>query len=101
SEGFKAGGFDQRNLFLDAQSGQFGPERVTAWELGLKSRLQDGDLQLNLAMFNSHYRDLQVSTFDGVVNFLVNNAATARSRGLEADLRWLLSERWVLSAALA
>src|SRR5690606_30171819 len=59
SEGFKAGGFDQRNLFLDAQSGPFGPERVTAWELGLKSRLQDGDLQLNLAMFNSHYRDLQ------------------------------------------
>ncbi len=101
TEGFKAGGYDQRNLFLDAQGGQFGPESVDAWELGLKSRLRDGDLLLNLALFRSDYDDLQVSTFDGVVNFLVNNAATARTQGLEADLRWLLSDRVIVSGALA
>lgn len=101
TEGFKAGGFDQRNLFLDAQGGQFGPEGVDAWELGFKSRLHDGDMLLNLALFRSDYDDLQVSTFDGVVNFLVNNAATARTQGIETELRWLVSDSIVLSGSLA
>lgn len=101
TEGFKAGGYDQRNLFLNAQSGQFGPEGVDAWELGLKSTLRDGDMLFNLAVFRSDYDDLQVSTFDGVVNFLVNNAATARTQGIETDLRWLVNDRFIVSGALA
>lgn len=101
TEGFKAGGFDQRNLFLNAQSGQFGPEGVDAWELGLKSQLLDGDMLFNVALFRSDYDDLQVSTFDGVVNFLVNNAATARTQGIETDMRWLVSDSVIISGAFA
>ncbi len=101
TEGFKAGGFDQRNLFLNAQSGQFGPEGVDAWELGLKSRLLDGNMLFNMALFRSDYDDLQVSTFDGVVNFLVNNAATARTQGIETDVRWLVNDSIILSGAFA
>lgn len=100
-EGFKAGGFDHRNLALDPLGGQFGPESVDAFELGMKSTVRDGVMQLNLALFRSDYRDLQVSTFDGVVNFLVNNAATARSQGVEADMRWLINDRLVFNAAFA
>jgi len=101
TEGFKAGGFDQRNLFLDPVGGQFDPENVDAWEAGMKSQLLDGAMQFNLAVFRSNYDDLQVSTFDGVVNFLVNNAASARSQGVEGDMRWLLGDNLVFGAALA
>src|SRR5690606_2410693 len=101
TEGFKAGGFDQRNLFLSAASGQFDPESVDAWELGMKSLLRDGALMLNVALFRSEYDDLQVSTFDSVVNFLVNNAASARTQGVETDLRWALNDNIVLSGAVA
>lgn len=101
SRGFKAGGYDQRNLFLDPVSGQFGPENVDAWEAGMKSYLLGGDMRLNLAVFHSDYEDLQVSTFDGIMNFLVNNAASARSRGIEMDLRRVLNDSLVFGAAVA
>ena len=101
TKGFKAGGYDQRNLFLNATTGQFDPESVDAFELGLKSRVLDNSMMLNVAVFRSEYDDLQVSTFDGVVNFLVNNAASARSQGLETDVRWAVTENLVLSGAVA
>ncbi|MGV3593450.1 MAG: TonB-dependent receptor [Gammaproteobacteria bacterium] len=101
TEGFKAGGFDQRNLFLSAVTGQFEPESVDAAEFGLKSRLLDDALMLNVALFRSDYDDLQVSTFDGVVNFLVNNAGSAHTQGIETDMRWALGDSLVFSAAVA
>lgn len=101
TEGFKAGGFDQRNLFLSSVTGQFAPESVDAVEFGLKSRLLDDALMLNVALFRSDYDDLQVSTFDGVVNFLVNNAGSARTQGIETDMRWALGDSLVFSAAVA
>jgi iron complex outermembrane receptor protein len=101
TKGFKAGGYDQRNLFLSAASGQFEPESADAYEFGMKSRLLDGSMMLNVALFRSDYDNLQVSTFDGVVNFLVNNAASARTQGLEIDLRWALTDNFVLSGAVA
>ncbi|HEY0962252.1 MAG TPA: TonB-dependent receptor [Pseudomonadales bacterium] len=101
TEGFKAGGFDQRNLALSAVTGQFEPESVDAFEAGMKSRLLDEALTLNVAVFRSDYDDLQVSTFDGVVNFLVNNAGSARTQGIETDLRWAAGTSLVFSAAVA
>jgi iron complex outermembrane receptor protein len=101
SEGFKAGGFDQRNLALSVVTGQFAPESVSAVEVGMKSRLLDNRLMLNLALFRGDYDDLQVSTFDGVVNFLVNNAGSARTQGIESELRWAPGDSLVLGAAVA
>lgn len=101
TEGFKAGGFDHRNLALSTVTGQFGPESVDAVEFGVKSRLFSGAVTLNLALFRSDYSGLQVSTFDGIVNFLVNNAGSARTRGVETELRWKLGDSLVLSAAVA
>jgi outer membrane receptor protein involved in Fe transport len=101
TEGFKAGGYDQRNLFLSAATGEFAPESADAYELGLKSRLFDGAMTFNAALFRSDYDNLQVSTFDGVVNFLVNNAASARSQGVETDVRWAVTDEFILGASLA
>jgi outer membrane receptor protein involved in Fe transport len=101
AQGFKAGGFDQRNLFLDPVSGQFEPESVDAYEIGAKTVFLDDMLNINVALFRSEYDDLQVSTFDGVVNFLVNNAASAVTQGVELDARMRFSERFFIAASAA
>jgi outer membrane receptor protein involved in Fe transport len=49
STGFKAGGANSRSTNYTA----FGPEEVTAYELGFKSQFWDNRARLNLAVFDS------------------------------------------------
>jgi len=95
STGAKAGGFDARGN--TAGNFEFGDEGVTAFEIGSKSRLANGRLEVNTAIFYSEYDDLQVSQFDGVVGFQVGNAAEATSQGVEVDGRWLITEGLTLT----
>ncbi|MDT8397442.1 MAG: TonB-dependent receptor [Pseudomonadales bacterium] len=97
--GFKAGGFDARanNPF----SFEFSGERSTAFELGTKKRFADKSLEINLALFHTHYKKLQVSQFDGRLGFNVGNAADTRVRGLEVDGRWAISDHLDLAYAWA
>ena len=48
--------------------------------------------EINTAIFYSKYEALQVSQFNGVVGFLVGNAAEATSQGIEVDGRWAITE---------
>ncbi len=71
-----------------AASINFGQQNVDAYELGLKSRLLDRRLQLNLALFENRYSDLQLSQnliINGAITPLVTNAAKARGRGFDVD----------------
>jgi outer membrane receptor protein involved in Fe transport len=94
SNGFKAGGFQGNNFRGDPAQLPFGPEQVDAYEVGVKSRLFDRDLTVNVAAFQADYSDLQV-TFNQFVGSalqsFIANAASARSRGVELDLDWRLS----------
>ena len=131
ARGFKAGGYDVRSnvapgvnesggidsglpgysvtnpyssaLDFDLPSGSFeySQERAETIEAGLKTTLLDGNMELNLAAFNTDYEDLQVSIFDGVLGFNVGNAGKATTMGIEADGRWALNENLTLSASLA
>ena len=47
--------------------------------------------QFNISAFRTDYDDLQTNIFDGVLSFLVQNAAGARSQGIEADGRFLVN----------
>ena len=62
------------------------PEKVTAYEGGLKSEFLDRRLRINLAGFYYDYKDLQVGK---VVNasLALENAATATIYGAELELR--------------
>lgn len=105
SKGFKGGGFDMQldgNQASAAQTFEFEEEEVLAYELGAKLTLAEGAAQLNLALFRSEFDDLQVSSLTGTsATFNVGNAASAITQGLEADLKWALTERLTLSAAMA
>ena len=86
SKGYKGGGYNA--LPFNDQSLEYGPETANTYEAGLKTRLLDSTLDVNLAAFLTDFDDLQVSVFDGS-SFNIQNAASARSQGFEADFRWL------------
>jgi iron complex outermembrane receptor protein len=92
SSGFKAGGFDEQNGSLDSEAMNFEPETVDSFELGIKSTLLEGAMNLNAALFRNEYDDLQVQTFDGVINFLVSNAASSITQGLELEMLWQMTD---------
>lgn len=90
SRGFKSGGFNA--LPLNANNLDYEPERATSLELGYKGKLLQGAMNLNFAVFQTDFENLQLATFGGEDNsatFIVLNAGAARSQGAEIDLTWL------------
>jgi iron complex outermembrane recepter protein len=85
-EGFKSGGF---NNFSFTRTGiEVEPEKTVSWEVGAKGSLFDERLAYSAAFFDMEAKDLQVQNLVGTI-VVVRNAASARSRGVEMDLRWL------------
>ena len=92
--GFKSGGFN--GSFLSADPAEIAkqlqpikPEHVTAYELGFKSSLLDGDMIFNAALFYNNYKDMQVFSLinsptpgNPPVNIL-DNAPKAHTQGAE------------------
>ncbi len=115
TKGHKSGGFDARsNAHPDptyAAAGalrpnltgafEFEEEEAKSIEVGAKMSLLDGAAEVNMALFRTDYTDLQTSQFDGVLGFNVTNAGEARIQGVEADGRWLLTDRLTLSGSMA
>ena len=79
----------------------FDREESNSFELGSKMLLADGAAELNLALYYTEYKDLQVSQFDGVLGFNVTNAGEATVQGLEADGRWAVSDNIMLTGSAA
>jgi outer membrane receptor protein involved in Fe transport len=74
------------------------PEEAEGAEIGFKSTLLGGNLQLNMAYYDTDYTNLQVSVFvaEGAGFFLTTNAAAAETKGLEWDGRWAVSDNFFL-----
>lgn len=87
SSGFRSGGFNAGQLQA-ADAPTFEPEKVTAFEIGSKSRFFDNTLQFNLSAFYNRYSDLQEPRPINIGSTVISvtfNAATARAYGLEAE----------------
>lgn len=78
----------------------FDEEKVTAFEIGTKSRFIDDRAELNVTLFNNEYKDLQVTSIT-LGGALVDNAGEATIRGLEADGRFLANEWLTIGASFA
>ena len=90
-KGCKAGGFNGADVSGIAASLPFAPEHVTAYETGVKSEWLDRAIRLNLALFRSDYRNLQVATnVNSGATFYseVRNAASSRTQGIELETAW-------------
>ena len=93
SEGFKSGGFTQRVFPPEAQTPEFGPEKVHNYEAGAKFALPSGLGHVDLTAFYADYSDMQLIINAGLAP-QVENAGKARIVGQEIELhlkplRWL------------
>lgn len=85
SKAYKAGGSSELSPDFTQT---FGPEKITAYEIGLKSQLFDNLFTLNIAGFYNKFDQLQIIfTADPVDTSIVvgANAGNATVRGLEFD----------------
>lgn len=96
SRGYKGGGFNlDRNYDFTlptiggSYNSAFPAELVDAYEVGMKNRLFDGALFLNIASFWSKFDNFQLNTFNGV-SFQVSTVPEVTTQGVEVDAIWKL-----------
>ena len=95
SRGFKAGGFNSGSC-----GNSFKPERLTSYEVGLKSRLFDNHLILDGAAFYYDYTDLQLQQYLSNASTIVN-VPQASVRGLELQATAAPDVHWELEGNLS
>ncbi len=91
SRGVKSGGFTAHNTVTAAAADPFEPERLTAYEAGVKSDVTRA-LRTNASVFYYRYRDQQIlgKAYDAVRNDYIGRFVNANSRlaGGELELEW-------------
>jgi iron complex outermembrane receptor protein len=88
STGFRSGGFNNGG---NPPVPFYGPQTVTAYEVGLKNLFREQRLTLNLSAFYNDYEDILANTFVqvGPTNVVArSNAGSSRAYGAEAELAW-------------
>jgi len=92
-QGFKSGSFNVTGTPPAGSDNSFGDEKVKGGEIGVKTRLADRSVMLNVAAYYYRYDDLQVgaSATDiatGSFGVRTLNAASAKLYGIDAELRY-------------
>ena len=75
----------------------FEPEIVDSFETGIKSRLFDNSVTLNASVYYQELDNLQFQFFSNGTQLIVRNAAEVEATGLEVDLAWAPTDRWLIS----
>jgi len=90
ARGFKSGGWNiSGNIFFVEQFEPYDDEILQSYEVGLKTALLDGKLQLNVSGFYYDYEDLQVFSQFVFMNAPISrlsNAGDAKNLGFELEL---------------
>ena len=103
SRGFRSGG--QNDLYVlvpgaTPDDKNYASERMTAYEIGVKSTLADGRARLNGSVFYNDWSDLQVVTKEGTggVGEVIGNAGSAHSLGFELEGQFDVGGGFTLAA---
>jgi len=83
-----------------------GKEKIDHYELGFKLSLLGRTLHLNTALFHTTYDDYQVQIYrslqgDVLASLLLDNAGAARTRGVEVDAHYAISQAARANLSLA
>ncbi len=108
ARGFKPGGFNT-NEIVDFEGQRYLPERVTAYELGLKSAFPSRGLVFNAAAYFNNYYDQQIGvqntnvtpTGQTVTTAGIVNAGRVEIYGFETEIDWRATARIRLTADYA
>ncbi|WNC73972.1 TonB-dependent receptor [Thalassotalea psychrophila] len=102
----KAGGYSMsRPASGNDDDRKLDEEVATAVELGLKSRLFDGNLEINVAAFRTEFEDLQLNAFvtvegNDIPQAQATNAGEAVSQGVEIELNYLMTDWLVVGGSI-
>ncbi|MDB5688660.1 MAG: TonB-dependent receptor [Sphingomonas bacterium] len=99
SKGYKTGGWTTRLSNPLPEAPDFGPEKATTWEIGVKSMLFDRRLQLNAAAFTTDYTNIQLNFQQGV-SPTIQNAGDARIKGFEIEAIARISSAFLVNTSL-
>ena len=104
AKGYKSGGFNARTALNLPNLGfyAFEPESAVSYEVGIRSEWLNKRLRLNATLFHTNNANLQVRQqiiVSGIATTLIENAARARIRGAEIEVRMALSEHLKFSAS--
>ncbi|MGE0666351.1 MAG: TonB-dependent receptor [Sphingomonadales bacterium] len=102
--GFKSGGISHAGLIFRTETFQglsFGPETAKGGEIGYKGVLLDGTIRLDVNAYYYLFKGLQRSSLDIVTtSFVIRNAASAVTKGVEAEIMWVPDDNWTVRTAL-
>lgn len=97
--GFKSGGFfpGPAPVLPTDLPNTYEPEKLTAYEVGIKNRFLDNTLQFNVEAFYYDYKDHQEghlgpTNAPGFYTFIVENAGSAYSYGIALDTIWKFTD---------
>ena len=106
STGFKSGGFNTQLVFgPPAALDPVEDEKITAYELGIKTEFLQGKARINAATFYYDYRDLQLGIFSIVPGApfgasVLKNAGDAKVYGFEVESFFLIMENLEINLAI-
>ncbi|MDC0088633.1 TonB-dependent receptor [Porticoccaceae bacterium] len=93
ADGWKSGGFNGESENITLAQTPYDEETVTSYEIGVKSRLNDDRIQLNVALFQNNITELQLSEFRGASGYsFISNAGEATVKGFEVEMLAALSD---------
>lgn len=107
ADAYKSGGFNSREPQDEAGQQRFRDgfeaEKVTAYELGVKSRLYENRIQINADIFHQTIvgQQLNFSVPNTLNNTTVANGDKSLLQGFEIDTTWVATDNLVLTANYA
>ena len=78
----------------------FEDEEAESWELGMKTSLAGGSVNVNVALFTTEFTNLQTSNYDGT-QFIIGNAGSASVDGAEVEVSWQASANLRVHSSVA
>ena len=94
NRGVKSGGYNIRN----PANAAYKPERLDAYEVGVKSELFDRIARVNVSGFYYKYANIQVPKFDTTA--IISNGAKAELYGLDLDMEARLTSQLTINGGL-
>ena len=102
--GYKSGGFSTPALIpatATDENQQFGQEKVTGYEAGIKFSKLDRRLNGDLTVYNYQFKGLQLTAFDAVTtSYFTQNAGSATVSGVEFNIDYRVTDEFSVRSSI-
>ena len=102
ASGFRAPTIQGRDIAFFGEPSTARSEEIVSAEVGIKATLADDRVRVGGSIYRYQIDDMQFSAIGGAGNLVqLVNADKGNGTGLDVDLEWLLSDRFLLTAGFS